>query len=192
MACGTAPPPREQALSAPPATRVVPRVPAADPCAPVDGKPPAPLATTYAGLARSARCNAELEAMMQEVSLALGVGCAYCHLPGDFSAVTERKRVANWMATELVPSLRKRDGGDIECRDCHAGRAKFLGEPRRRDVAIEWMTVELGERFEAASGEALYCKTCHGAELGRPEFRTRVILSEHLPRKPTAAEWPTP
>jgi hypothetical protein len=159
-----------------------------DACAPVDGKQPAALSRNYTGLARHARCEAELQAGMREASLALGVSCTYCHLPGDFGAMTERKRVANWMATELVPSLRKRSGGDITCRDCHAGRAKFLGDPRRRELAIEWMTVELGERFEQATGGRLYCKTCHGADLGRPEFRPRVILSDHLPQKPPDAE----
>jgi hypothetical protein len=192
LACGTAPPPREQAFGAPPAPRLLPVAAVVDPCAPVDDKPPVALATSYVGLARNARCEAELQAMMQEVSLALGVSCTYCHVPGDFPALTERKRVANWMATELIPSLRKRSGGDIACRDCHAGRAKILGDPRRRELAIEWMTLELGERFEQAGGGPLYCKTCHGADLGRPEFRSRVILSEHLPQKQPTAERLTP
>lgn len=124
---------------------------------------------------------------MQEVSHALGVACVYCHASGDYAAMTERKRVANWMASEFVPSLQKRRGGEIACRDCHAGRAKFLGSPRRRDWTIEWMTLELGERFEAAGGGPLYCKTCHVGDLGSPAFQPRVILTDHLPQKPISA-----
>ena len=193
-ACGTAPPPRENSAIGAPAQETLPATPAPDPCAPADAKPALALEKTYAGLARDARCEPELQAMMQEVSRALGVTCAYCHVSGDFAAMTERKRVANWMATEFVPSLHERSGGDITCRDCHAGRAKILGNPRRRDWAIEWMTRELGERFEAAGGGPLYCKTCHGAELGNPAFRKQVILTQHLPALPNAApgERPAP
>lgn len=106
--------------------------------------------------------------------------------------MTDRKQVSNWMAIELAPSLRRRGGGQVACRDCHAGRAKFLGNPRRRDFAIEWMTLELVERFEEVSGRRLYCKTCHGADLGQPAFRTRLIQSAHLPPKPARAEGPAP
>lgn len=191
IACGTAPPPREQSVAAAPAP-ARPAVPARDLCAPLDGQPAAPLPREYTGLARDARCEPELQAMMQEVSHALGVPCAYCHVSGDFTAMTERKRVANWMASEFVPSLQKRQGGEITCRDCHAGRAKFLGSPRRRDWAIEWMTRELGERFEAAGGGPLYCKTCHAGDLGSSAFQPRVILTDHLPRKPIAASSAAP
>jgi hypothetical protein len=125
---------------------------------------------------------------MREVSSALGVECSYCHERADFAAATELKRVANWMATELAPSLQRRGGGMVECRDCHAGRAKFLGNPRRRDRAIEWMTLELVERFEEAGGKRLYCKTCHAADLGQPTFRTRLILAEHPTSKAPTAE----
>jgi len=120
---------------------------------------------------------------MREASLALGVGCAYCHEASDFAAMTPKKLVANWMATEFVPSLKKRDGGSIACRDCHAGRAKLLGNPRRRDLAIEWMTIGLGEHFDEAGGRPLYCKTCHAADLGSPAFVSRVILTDRLPAK---------
>jgi hypothetical protein len=55
-----------------------------------------------------------------------------------------------------------------------------LGDPRRRDVAIEWMTTHLVEDFDtvAGAGKPPKCKDCHGGDLGSPEFRSKIILSE--------------
>jgi hypothetical protein len=184
-ACGTPPEPH----AAPrPLPIPAPAPPRRDPCEPVDGKPPAPVTATYDGLLQKARCQAEVLAIMQSVAQALGTGCEHCHDTKDFSASTPNKRVANWMATELVPRLAKRAGGAVACADCHAeggkGTAKILGSPRSRQRAVEWMAVSLVERFDAAAGGPLYCKTCHVGQLGTPAFQGHVILTDHLPPPP--------
>jgi hypothetical protein len=166
-----------------------PALPAHDPCELVDGKPPAPLATTYTGVLRNARCQPEVLAIMQRVAVALGTDCDHCHDETDYAAPTPNKRIANWMASELMPRLEKRSGG----ADCHAddghGKAKILGAPRNRQRSIEWMTTSLVERFDARAGGPLYCKTCHVGQIGTPAFQGRVILTDHLPppvRQPAA------
>lgn len=187
VGCGTAPPPREKPPAAPlPASEAPPP----DPCADVDGKPPAPLAKPYSGVLKRARCQAEVLTIMQGVAKALGVDCTHCHDAVDYAKSTPKKDVANWMASELMPRLAKRDGGTITCADCHAddgrGKAKILGAPRTRQRAVEWMTVRLVERFAAAAGGPLYCATCHVRRLGDPGFDGRVILTDHLPPLPPA------
>jgi hypothetical protein len=179
LGCGTPPPAREAPKPLPVAP---PLPPERDPCEPADGKPPEPLAAPYTGLLANARCRAEVPVIMGKVSRALGVDCTYCHVAGNFAATTEKKRVANWMATELVPSLKKRDGTAISCADCHAEggapRAKILGSPRNRSLAVEWMTTKLVERFDRATGGPLYCKACHRENLGSSGFRAHLILTE--------------
>ncbi len=184
-ACGTPPEPR--AAPRPPPI-AAPEPPPRDPCEPLDGKPPAPVTATYTGVLRDARCQPEVLAIMQNVAKSLGTGCDHCHAGKDFGAPTPNKRIANWMATELVPRLAKRSGGAIACADCHAddgrGKAKILGAPRSRERAVEWMTASLVERFDAAAGGPLYCKTCHVGQLGTPAFQGHVILTDHLPPLP--------
>lgn len=142
----------------------------------------------FQGLLRGARCQAEVVERMTETARALGVACDYCHERGDFMRATPMKDVANWMATKLAPSLRKRGGGAVECGDCHAsnghGVAKFLGTPRQQDLSVEWMTVVLAERFETAQGAPLYCRNCHTDDLGKAGFQKRVILTDRLPPLP--------
>ena len=187
-ACGTPPPPREQPRPVPIAA---PEAPPPDPCEPVNGKPPAPVAGAYTGVLRAARCQPEVLSIMQGLTKSLGVGCDHCHDELDYAASTQNKRVANWMATELVPRLARRSGGKVACADCHAddgrGKAKILGAPRSRQRAIEWMTTGLVERFDAVGGGPLYCKTCHVGQLGTPTWQGRVILTDHLPPAPPAA-----
>lgn len=187
-ACGTPPPPRPS----PPPPDVPPSTVAEiDVCAPEDGKPVEPLARKYEGVARHARCQREVTTIMEKVTVALGQPCEYCHVRDRYPEMTERKRIANWMAAELVPSLEKHGGGELWCKDCHApageGRAKILGNPRSRAQAIEWMTTHLVERFDSARGEALRCKTCHGGNLGTKEWNSKVILTDHLPPIPEHA-----
>jgi hypothetical protein len=190
-ACGSPPQPRER----PAATALAPaEPPPRDPCEPVDGKAPAPVSGDFAGLLAQARCQPEVLVIMNGVAKALGTGCDHCHDEMNYAAPSENKRVANWMATELIPRLAKRAGGAITCADCHAddgkGKTKILGAPRSRTRAVEWMTASLVERFDAAAGGPLYCKTCHVGQLGTPAFQPRVILSEHLPPRPAPASPP--
>lgn len=179
VACGTPPPPRVE--PARPARVASAAPPPRDPCESVDGKPPAPLTQNYEGVLAKARCQAEVPVIMRSVATSLGVDCPYCHVPGDFTAPTPKKAIANWMSRELIPQLRKRDGGAVTCADCHLeggrGRAKILGSPRSRQRAVEWMTTRLVERFDTAEGKPLYCKTCHGETLGKPGFREHIILA---------------
>lgn len=182
LACG--PPRTRQPLPAGHARAPAEPLPRADPC----GESAATAELGFQGLLRGARCQAEVVERMTETSRALGVACDYCHERGDFARPTPMKEVANWMAQKVVPSLRKRGGGAVQCADCHAsnghGAAKFLGTPRRQDLSVEWMTVVLAERFETAQGAPLYCRTCHTDDLGKAGFQKRVILTDRLPPLP--------
>ena len=155
-----------------------------DDCAEQPGQPPPePLRTAYTGVAKAARCQRAVYTIMGGLTHFLGVPCRHCHLEPDYAADTHNKQVANWMARELVPRLQQRaaaaDGGrEVWCQDCHAGKPKLLGDPRRRDIAIEWMTTHLSEDFDTAAGKPPKCRDCHGADLGSPAFRAKVILGE--------------
>jgi hypothetical protein len=184
IGCGGAPASRST-LSLDPNTaqskgEATPRV---DPCVGDAGADP----LGFQGLLRDARCQAEVVEIMTETARALGVTCDYCHERGDFARSTPKKEVANWMATKLSPSLRRRDGAAVSCADCHAsegrGVAKILGEPRHQGRSVEWMTTVLSERFETALGTPLYCRTCHLENLGQAGFAKTVILTEHLPAR---------
>lgn len=172
-----------------------------DDCDEVPGRPPPePLRTQYTGVAKAARCQREVYTIMGGVTHFLGVTCKHCHLEPDYAADTHNKQVANWMARELVPRLKQREAtGDnaVWCKDCHAGKAKFLGNPRQRSFAIEWMTMHLVEDLETTSGKSLKCKQCHRGDLGSPQFEAKIILSElsGLPSPPApvvSSAAPTP
>ena len=164
-----------------------------DDCEQVPGQPaPEPLRVQFTGVAKSARCQREVYTIMGGLTHFLGVECKHCHQEPDYTADTHNKRIANWMARELVPRLERREGpGDkaVWCKDCHAGKAKFLGNPRQRSLAIEWMTTHLVEELETTSGKSLKCKQCHQGDLGSPEFKPKIILSElsGLPMPPVPA-----
>ena len=187
-ACGGAPEPPASApvaiaSSTAPAHR---RADLPDDCEQQPGKPPPdPLERTYAGVAAKARCQREVYTIMGGVTHFLGVQCNYCHLVPDYRAMTHRKEIANWMAAELIPALRKKGGGDVWCNGCHTkgdeGVAKILGEPRKESFAIEWMTTHLVEDFETKKGSPLHCKSCHQGNLGTPEFQRKIILTNNLP-----------
>jgi hypothetical protein len=186
-ACGGAPEPAiapaPVASSAPVAHRAAD---APDDCARQPGKPPPdPLERAYTGLAAKARCQREVYTIMGGVTHFLGVPCNYCHLVPDYRAMTHRKEIANWMAAELIPKLRKKGGGEVWCNNCHTngdeGVAKILGEPRKESFAIEWMTTHLVEDFETEKGAPLHCKSCHRGNVGSPEFQAKIILTNNLP-----------
>ncbi len=192
-ACGAPPAP-----SLPPSSSKSPaaalgkrRVDILDDCDAEPGKPsPEPLRIQYTGVAKAARCQRAVYTIMGGLTHFLGVECRHCHLEPDYAADTHNKQLANWMARELVPRLQRRvaDAGgsrNVWCQDCHAGKPKFLGDPRRRDFAIEWMTTHLVEGFDtvAGVGKPPKCRDCHGGDLGSPEFRSKVILSD-LPGLP--------
>jgi hypothetical protein len=183
-ACSGAPLPAE---STPVATAgPTRRADVTDDCAAVPGKPPPkPLERQYTGVAAKARCQREVFSIMGGLTHFLGVKCAYCHLEPDYKAMTHRKQVANWMATELIPRLSKPGGGEVWCNDCHIvngkGTAKILGNPRDERWAIEFMTTHLVENFETKNHNPLRCKSCHKGNLGTPEFQRKIILTGNLP-----------
>ncbi|MCC6900961.1 MAG: hypothetical protein IT377_18430 [Polyangiaceae bacterium] len=192
-ACGGAPLPPEPASDPPvPARR---RADLPDDCASVPGKPPPePLKKQYTGVASKARCQREVYTIMGGVKHFLGVECSFCHDERDYSKMTHRKHVANWMARELIPALEKKQGGELWCNDCHQGggkgTAKILGQPRDSRWAAEWMTTHLVEDLQAKGGGLLRCKACHQGNPGTAEFQKKIILTDRLPRplaKPEAA-----
>ena len=170
-----------------------------DDCDVVPGQPlPEPLRIQYTGVAKAARCQRAVFTIMGGVTHFLGVECKHCHLEPDYAADTHNKQIANWMARELVPRLQKRAAADasreVWCQDCHAGKPKLLGNPRRRDLAIEWMTTHLVEDFDTVAGKPPKCRDCHGGDLGSPEFHAKIILSDltGLPTPVAPAPPPTP
>lgn len=154
-----------------------------DDCAAEAGKPPPePLLKEYTGVARKARCQREVYTIMGGVTHFLGVDCKHCHLEPNYAAMTHRKEIANWMARELIPRLEKRSGGgEPWCNDCHQGKAKILGDPRKPQFAIDWMTTHLVEDFDTSLGKPLRCRSCHKGDLGSPEFQRKIILTGNLP-----------
>jgi hypothetical protein len=196
-ACGgsgaSAPTTQAVAAAGPAATLGTRRADLADDCAQEPGKPPPePLRIPFTGVAKHARCQREVYTIMGGVTHFLGVECRHCHQEPDYTADTHNKQIANWMARELVPRLQQRSKqGDtaVWCKDCHAGKAKLLGNPRQRSFAIEWMTTHLVEELETTSGKSLKCKQCHQGDVGSPEFKPKIILSElrGLPAPPATA-----
>jgi hypothetical protein len=187
-ACGGAPERPSAAPGLVPApAAVAKRAALPDDCEQQTGKPPPePLERTYTGVAAKARCQREVDTIMAGVTHFLGVQCNYCHLVPDYRAMTHRKEVANWMASELIPALQQKDGGkEPWCNDCHMasgkGVAKILGDPRKPSFAIEWMTTHLVEDFQTKSGAPLHCKSCHRGNVGTPEFEPKIILTNRLP-----------
>jgi hypothetical protein len=152
-----------------------------------DKPPPEPLRIAFDGVAKSARCQREVYTIMGGLTHFLGVECKHCHQEPDYAADTHNKRVANWMARELVPKLRKHAAAEPAsvtwCNDCHQGKPKILGNPRDKSLAIEWMTTHLVSDFEAVSGKNLKCRQCHEGDLGSPQFRPKIILTD-LPGLP--------
>jgi len=182
--CGGPPPPAPQSGGAAPPLPAKRRADIPDDCEQEPGKPPPePLRVPYTGVAKAARCQREVYTIMGGVTHFLGMECKQCHQEPDYAADTHNKQIANWMARELVPRLKRRSADpsgsrDVWCQDCHAGKPKLLGNPRRRDLAVEWMTTHLVEDFDRASGTPPKCKDCHGGDLGSPEFRSKIILAD--------------
>jgi hypothetical protein len=183
-----APSPPAAAPAAPATVLGKRRVDLPDDCAEQPGKPsPEPLRTEFTGVAKDARCQREVYTIMGGITHFLGVECKHCHQEPDYTADTHNKRIANWMARELVPKLQKRAAqagdGSLWCNDCHAGKAKILGSPRQRSFAIEWMATHLVEELETKDGKSPKCRQCHQGDLGSPQFQPKIILAE-LPGLP--------
>ena len=193
---GPAPPPAPSADVGPARAERDHPAPALDVC--TGSKPKA---HEYDGVLRNARCDQDLYISMANMAGELGVGCRHCHVavPGtadkeDYPPMTAPKRVANWMSTELMQSVKPADGSVIQCKSCHtdsAGQpvAKILGSPRDRVKAAEWMSLVLTKKFVAADGSRLRCSSCHVGPPGSPEFQKEVILrTDRLPKHATGGK----
>ena len=186
-ACGAAPEARAPGSAPAASSTLGPKRALPDDCQQEPGKPPPePLERMYSGVAAKARCQREVYTIMGGVTHFLGVKCQYCHLVPNYRAMTHRKEIANWMASELVPALQKKSNGAMPwCNSCHSatgkGVAKILGDPRNPSFAAEWMTTHLVEDFQTKNGSALHCKSCHQGNIGSPEFQKTIILTNHLP-----------
>ena len=107
---------------------------------------------------------AQLGAVMDTFTRALGVGCGDCHA-GDPSVATARTRIAKKMWDRLARSLVRRDGGALYCDSCHAGRATFLdrSDPRSEGALGRWMQASYVPPLVRRDGAPHDSSTCHGA-----------------------------
>jgi hypothetical protein len=182
--CGSGPPTGLEA-PAPPAKQAKAPDSSFDPC---ENNPPPP--KEYQGILRNARCDQDMFLTMASVAGQLGAECSFCHVPTqddpkkfDYPAMTERKRIANWMSQHLMSSLKQKDGEPMRCRSCHTDEngkpvRKILGDPRDPRKAQEWMAMVMVNRFTKLNGDKLKCRDCHGGNYGTPEWRGKVILTD--------------
>jgi hypothetical protein len=153
-----------------------------------------PVPHPFEGILQSARCEQEMFLKMAWTADELGVECRFCHVPHptdpkkeDYPVQTERKRIANWMSTQLMHAVKPADGSPMRCRSCHVDDRgnpllKILGSPRNPDRAHEWMSLVMVNKFLSVKGEKLKCKSCHGGNFGTNLWQAKVILrTEQLP-----------
>ena len=108
--------------------------------------------------------DAQLAAVMDTFTRALGVGCGDCH-EADYSVATPRTRIAHKMWDRLVRGLARRDGGALYCDSCHAGKATFLdrSDPRSDGALGRWMQASYVTPLTRRDGATHDCSTCHGS-----------------------------
>lgn len=68
---------------------------------------------------------------MNVIAKSLGVQCDFCHAKGPdgkfaYELPTAHKQIAKYMMTEVVDKYRLKDGGELTCATCHAGKTEFL------------------------------------------------------------------
>jgi len=68
---------------------------------------------------------------MNVIAKSLGVQCDFCHAKGPdgkfaYELPTRHKQMAKYMMTEVVDKYKLKDGGELTCATCHAGKAEFL------------------------------------------------------------------
>lgn len=73
----------------------------------------------------------ELMKRMNGIAKSLGVKCGFCHAKGPdgkfaYELPTSNKQVAKYMMTEIVDKYKLKDGGELTCATCHAGKSEFL------------------------------------------------------------------
>jgi hypothetical protein len=142
-----------------------------DAAAPEAGPPPTAMAGALAAVgldvtqlpAFDELTDAQLPAVMDTFTRALGVGCGDCHEP-DFTVATARTRIARKMWDRLVRGLLRRDGGALYCDSCHAGQVTFLdrSDPRPDGALGRWMLANYVTPLARRDGAPHGCATCHG------------------------------
>jgi len=154
-----------------------------DPC---EGSPPVP--RQYEGILRNAKCDQDMFLTMASVAGQLGVECEHCHqsFEGqrdkfDYPAMTDKKKIANWMSMHLMSALRNKDGSPLRCKSCHVDEdgkplLKILGEPRDPIKAQEWMSLVMVNKFVKVDGSKLRCNDCHVGNYSKADWQGRVIL----------------
>ncbi|MSS71803.1 MAG: hypothetical protein EXS64_09975 [Candidatus Latescibacteria bacterium] len=73
----------------------------------------------------------ELMKKMNVIAKSLGVKCDFCHAKGPdgkfaYELPTAHKQIAKVMMTEIVDKYKLKDGGELTCATCHAGKTEFL------------------------------------------------------------------
>lgn len=68
---------------------------------------------------------------MAVIAKSLGVQCDFCHAKGPdgkfaYELPTAHKQIAKYMMTEIVDKYKLKDGGELTCATCHAGKTEFL------------------------------------------------------------------
>jgi len=113
---------------------------------------------------------------MEEIAGALGVDCGYCHVPGErWTVETPNKRITRIMMRRFTGRLVHDDGARLECHDCHAGKARFLGD-RAETGRIKAVMKGFTRRFRRAgpdgtAGARFGCDACHVDVSGKPAAR---------------------
>lgn len=62
---------------------------------------------------------------------ALGVGCDYCHLEGNYKKQTRNIKVTLVMENWVKMLRKKSDKKKVTCNDCHQGKAKILTDDNK-------------------------------------------------------------
>ena len=73
----------------------------------------------------------EIMKRMNGIAKSLGVRCDFCHARGAdgkfaYELPTAHKQVAKFMMTEFTDKLKLKNGEELACATCHAGKVEFL------------------------------------------------------------------
>lgn len=127
--------------------------------------------------------------VMNTFTRALGVRCNWCHVEGDFAAMTPRKAVAQYMWEQFVSKLTLRDGSPLYCDSCHHASTIFLHRSvPEKPRLLAYMQNEYVEQLRRRDGAEHGCGTCHGRPVN-PRFLPRLSVPEGY-RPPQAAPGP--
>jgi hypothetical protein len=101
-----------------------------------------------------------LRGVMKLMAKSLGVKCADCHVEGDFSAPTRRKKIAAKMWDEFAAQLTMADGSPLFCDSCHQGRVVQLDRSDKKALG-KWMDAAFVQGMKRKDGKDEDCESCH-------------------------------